>query len=73
MPSTDERAAAAAAAVATIRSGDLDGPRRLIEEWPDVVTAGINGRTALHGSIGTPLDNASRACCGARGCRWPGP
>jgi ankyrin repeat protein len=34
--------------VAAIRGGDLDTLRRLIEQWPDLVTARINGRTPLH-------------------------
>jgi ankyrin repeat protein len=39
---------ATAAAVAAIRSGDLETLQRLIEEWPDLVTSRLDGRTALH-------------------------
>jgi uncharacterized protein len=47
---TDEpgAVAAVAAAVAAIRGGDLVALRRLIDERPDLVTARVNGRTALH-------------------------
>jgi uncharacterized protein len=41
-------AAVVAAAVAAIRGGDLDTLRRFIEQRPDLVTARVNGRTALH-------------------------
>jgi ankyrin repeat protein len=45
---TDERDAATSAVVAAIRGGDLDALRRLIDEQPGLVTARVNGRTALH-------------------------
>jgi hypothetical protein len=37
-----------AAVVAAIRGGDLDALQRFIDERPGLVTARINGRTALH-------------------------
>jgi uncharacterized protein len=37
-----------AAVVTAIRTGDLDALRRFIDERPDLVTARIDGRTALH-------------------------
>ena len=48
MPSTDEQPAAMAALVAAIRGGDLTALQRLIDEQPSLVTADVNGRTALH-------------------------
>ena len=47
MSPTDEPAAAAAV-VAAIRGGDLLALQQLIDEHPDLVTARVNGRTALH-------------------------
>jgi ankyrin repeat protein len=44
---TDEPGVAAAV-VAAIRGGDLTALQRLIDERPDLVTARVNGRTALH-------------------------
>lgn len=46
MAPTDEQTAAAV--VAAIRGGDLETLRQLIDERPDLATARINGRTALH-------------------------
>jgi uncharacterized protein len=43
---TDEQVVAAV--VAAIRGGDLDTLRRLIDQRPDLVTARVDGRTALH-------------------------
>jgi uncharacterized protein len=43
---TDEQTVAAI--VAAIRGGDLQALRRLIDQRPDLVTAGVDGRTALH-------------------------
>lgn len=37
-----------AAVVSAIRSGDLDALRQLIQERPELVTARVDGRTALH-------------------------
>jgi ankyrin repeat protein len=48
VPSTDDQAAAAAAVVTAIRGGDLQSLRQLIDQRPDLVTARVNGRTALH-------------------------
>jgi ankyrin repeat protein len=45
---TDEQPTTTAAVVAAIRGGDLDALRRLIGELPGLVTARVNGRTALH-------------------------
>ena len=47
MTSTDEQATAAAV-VAAIRTGDLDALRRLLDQHPELATARVNGRTALH-------------------------
>jgi ankyrin repeat protein len=44
---TDE-SGAVAAVVAAIRGGDLAALQVLIDERPDLVTARVNGRTALH-------------------------
>ena len=46
--SLNDEPAAAAAVVAAIRGGDLVTLQRLIDEQPDLVTARVNGRTALH-------------------------
>ena len=48
MSPEDETIAAVAAVVAAIRGGDLEALRRLIDERPDLATARVNGRTALH-------------------------
>ena len=37
-----------AAVVAAIHGGDLDAMRGFIDQWPDLVNARLDGRTALH-------------------------
>jgi len=44
----DEQSAAVAAVVAAIRGGDLAALQQLIDEQPALVSARVNGRTALH-------------------------